>query len=123
MSAALEATANETIAEWESDGLELGERERSARSLMWDIGDWWNRGERYGERARIVTRVGWTGPTHGTAREAGRVAARWNVSNRFDTLDFKHHAVVSALPDDVAIPLLQTAESRRSFSEGTQRTR
>src|SRR6185312_1727429 len=31
---------NETVAEWESEGLALGERERSAQSLMSDIGDW-----------------------------------------------------------------------------------
>src|SRR3954466_5617686 len=95
---------------WAEEGLAIGERERSARSLMWDIGDWRNRGAAYGERAQIVTAVGWTGPTHGTCREAGGVAARWQVSNRFDTLDFKHHAVVAALPDEVAVPLLQWCE-------------
>jgi hypothetical protein len=73
--------------------------QRSARSLMWDIGDWWNRGEAYGERVAIVTAADWTGPTHGTCREAGRVAARWNVSNRIDTLGFKHHALVAPLSD------------------------
>jgi N6-adenosine-specific RNA methylase IME4 len=112
MSAALEATANETVAEWESDGLELGERERSAKSLPWDIGDWWNRGQRYGERARIVGRAGWSGPTHGVCRETGRVAERWPPSKRFDTLEFWHHQIVAVLSDDVAIPLLQAAENQ-----------
>lgn len=44
---------NYSVAEWEAEGVALGERERAARSLMWDVGDWWNRGERYGERAAI----------------------------------------------------------------------
>ena len=112
MSTVLEATANETVAEWESDGLELGERERSAKSLPWDIGDWWNRGQRYGERARIVGRAGWSGPTHGVCRETGRVAERWPPSKRFDTLEFWHHQIVAVLSDDVAIPLLQAAENQ-----------
>jgi len=33
-----------------SNGERLGARERDARSLMWDIGDWWNEGEAYGDR-------------------------------------------------------------------------
>jgi N6-adenosine-specific RNA methylase IME4 len=92
---------------WIAEGRGLGERDRSARALMWDIGDWWNRGEAYGARAQIVTAVGWTGPTHGTARVAGTVAKRWNVLTRINTLTFYHHQIVAPLPDDQAIPLLQ----------------
>ena len=62
--------------------LAFGERERSTASLMWDIGDWWNRGQRYGERAQIVTAGDWQGPTHDTARVAGKVAKRWEVGPR-----------------------------------------
>jgi hypothetical protein len=50
---------------------------------MWDVGDWWNQGEAYGERA------------HGTCRNAGCVAGRWEVSRRHDTLTFEHHALVA----------------------------
>jgi N6-adenosine-specific RNA methylase IME4 len=108
----MSAASNESVAEWESDGLALGERERSAASLMWDIGDWWNRGQRYGERAQIVSAAGWTGPTHGTARNAGYVATRFDVSCRHDTLTFEHHRAVAALPDEPAQALLEVAANQ-----------
>ena len=93
---------------WKAKGEQLGERERSARSLMWDIGDWWNEGDAYGERAQVVTAGDWTGPTHGTCRNAGSVAARFgDVSLRHDTLTFEHHKIAAPLSDEVATPLLQ----------------
>jgi len=103
---------NESVSEWESDGLALGERERSAASLMWDIGDWWNRGQRYGERAQIVSADGWTGPAYGTCRNAGSVATKFDVSLRRDSLSFDHHKVVAALPDDEARSLLDVAATQ-----------
>lgn len=107
MSAALGLVVNETVAEWESEGLELGERERSAASLMWDIGDWWNRGERYGRRAEIVQAADWTGPNHSLCRKAGSVAARFGSVIRITNLSFEHHAAVATLPDEQAVPLLE----------------
>jgi len=89
-----------SVQQWESEGLLLGERERSAHSLMWDIGDWWNRGEAYGERAQIVTAGGWTGPKHQTCRVAGMVATRWSVLTRINSLTFDHHRQVSAIKSD-----------------------
>ena len=112
------------LEQWERDGEALGVRERSARSLMWEIGDWWNQGEAYGERAQIVTRPGWTGPKHGTCRNAGMVASRWDVSLRHDTLTFEHHKIVAALPDEQAIPLLEwAAEDPAERSAADLRTR
>jgi len=111
-------SAEQAREQWESEGLTLGEQERSARSLMWAVGDWWNRGEPFGDRAQVVTAATWTGPTHGTCREAARVAARWHVSMRIDTLTFEHHAIVAALSDKIAIPLLQwCAQEGRSASQ------
>ena len=95
------------VKEWRAEGLRLGERERSARSLMWNIGDWWNRGEAYGERVQIITAPDWTGPTHETCRVAGSIANRWNPLIRINGLSFKHHRLVAALPDVEALPLLQ----------------
>jgi N6-adenosine-specific RNA methylase IME4 len=105
---------------WISEGRALGEREQSARSLMWDIGDWWNRGDAYGARAQIVTAGDWTGPKHAVCRYAGSVAARWKVLCRHNTLSFEHHRAVAPLPDEMAIPLLHwclEAPDPRSVSD------
>jgi N6-adenosine-specific RNA methylase IME4 len=98
--------------DWIAEGEQLGTRERDARSLMWDIGDWWNRGEPLGSRVAIVTADNWTGPGHGTVRVAGSVAKRWGPLSRLNTLSFKHHQIVSSLPDAEAIPLLEIAAKR-----------
>jgi N6-adenosine-specific RNA methylase IME4 len=106
----MSAAANESLLEWESEGLALGERERSAEGLMWDIGDWWNRGERYGPRVEIVRRQDWTGPKYGTCRNAGSVADALDVSRRHDRLSFDHHACVAPLLPAVADELLDWCE-------------
>jgi N6-adenosine-specific RNA methylase IME4 len=95
------------LEQWEAEGRTLGERERSAKSLMWDIGDWWNRGEAYGERAQIVTAADWTGPTHANCRHLGSVAARFPSVMRITELTFDHHRLVAPLSDEAATPLLQ----------------
>jgi hypothetical protein len=45
---------------WAKVGVGLG---RAARPVMWHIGEWWNLGERYGDRVRtaIKLRSGITG--------------------------------------------------------------
>jgi N6-adenosine-specific RNA methylase IME4 len=93
--------------QWKAEGRQLGKRQRDAHSLMWNIGDWWNRGEKYKDRVDIVTADDWKGPTYGTCRKAGRVANRFGTVNRFDKLTFDHHRIVAPLPDEQAIPLLQ----------------
>jgi N6-adenosine-specific RNA methylase IME4 len=109
MSAATWAN-NESLSEWETEGLALGERERSAESLMWDIGDWWNRGERYGDRVAVVHRQQWTGPQYGTCRNAGTVAKAWDVSRRHDRLSYDHHRIAAPLLPVVADQLLDWCE-------------
>lgn len=93
--------------QWEAEGRALGDRERSGRALPWDIGDWWNRGTPYGERVKIVQMPDWTGPKHATCWEDGRIAKRWEASKRFEGLEWWHHQIVAALPDEQAIPLLE----------------
>lgn len=110
MSAAAQGIVNEPLWAWEAEGRQLGERERSAESLMWDIGEWWNRGERYGDRVAVVRRRDWTGPKYGTCRNAGSVAKAWDVSRRHDTLSFDHHACVAPLWPAVADSLLDWCE-------------
>lgn len=99
------------LEQWKEEGHRLGERERDGRALMWDIGDWWNRGEAYGERAQIVTAGDWTGPAHQTCRNAGSVCIAFKeVSRRRDTLSFKHHAEVAGLPEEQADEMLDWCE-------------
>lgn len=93
--------------QWKAEGRELGEFERRGASLMWDIGDWWNRGEAYGDRVQIVTAADWTGPTYGNCRRLGSIAARFPSVSRLTKLSFEHHALVAALPDEQAIQLLR----------------
>jgi N6-adenosine-specific RNA methylase IME4 len=111
MSSAAQIIPFVSCEEWRNEGLRLGERERSARSLMWDVGDWWNRGEAYGERAQVVTAGGWTGPKHQTCRIAGMVAGRWNVLMRVNTLTFDHYRGVASVRSDAeALMLLRWCE-------------
>lgn len=100
----------ETLAEWTAEGERLGAEERSAASIMWRIGDWWNRGERYGERAQIVTAASWNGSAHQTCRLAGSVAARFDVLRRRNTLTFEHHRVAASLSSEDAEAMLDWCE-------------
>jgi N6-adenosine-specific RNA methylase IME4 len=67
---------------------------------MWNIGDWWNRGERYHERVDVVTREGWTGPAYGTCRNAGVIAGHWDLSWRHDRLEFEHYRLLGTRDRD-----------------------
>jgi N6-adenosine-specific RNA methylase IME4 len=101
------------LANWKMQGRELGDRERAARSLMWEIGDWWIAGEAYGDRVDIVTADDWKGqgPSYQTCRIAGSVAGKFaDVFRRRNTLSFYHHAVVAALPPEEADRLLDWCE-------------
>jgi hypothetical protein len=94
---------------WIARGLRLS---RSARSIMWQLGDWWNNPPEGTNRVEVVASTKWErggGLNHGTCRTAGWVAERWPVSSRLDTLTFEHHAAVAALPDAQAVPLLEWA--------------
>lgn len=93
--------------QWKDEGLRLGERERSARSLMWDIGDWWNAGEDYGERAQVVSAGDWKGPAFQTCMNAAVVCRAFKETyRRREVLSFEHHAEVAALPPATADALL-----------------
>lgn len=101
------------VAEWTANGILLGQIERR---LGWEIGDWWNRGERYADRVAIVSDPDWQGPSYKTCRNYGLVAARFDVSRRRDTLTFTHHAEVANLPTQDADRLLDEAVTRSEDS-------
>jgi N6-adenosine-specific RNA methylase IME4 len=85
----------ETALEWANYGIVLG---RAERLLAWETGDWWNRGERYGDRVKIVTDPNWTGPSYQTCRNYGRVASVFPLSRRRDNLSFGIHEALAGLP-------------------------
>jgi len=109
----------ETELEWVNYGIALG---RVARLAMWEIGDWWNRGERYGRRVQIVTDPEWTGPAYGTCRNAGMVAAKFSLSRRRDTICFSHYQELASLEPEAADVWLEKIEAK-SLETGETFTR
>lgn len=97
---------------WEAEGLRLS---NTMRSVMWDVGDWWNDPPDGVNRVKVVRSDRWKeagGLTHGVCRVAGSVANRWPVLCRHNTLTFEHHKAVAPLPDEQAIPLLEVAANQ-----------
>jgi hypothetical protein len=92
---------------WVADGLRLS---HSAKSVMFEIGDWWNNpavgADRLGEVRSEAWRTG-GGLSYGACRVAGSVAKRWPVLSRDNRLSFHHYRFVAKLPDEQAVPLLQ----------------
>lgn len=97
-----------TLREWKTAGLPLG---RSERQLMWQIGDWWLAGERFGRgiRKQIVTAPGWRGPSYDSCRVAAVMAKRFPAKLRRLNAGFVHHQAVAALPNTQALRLLDQA--------------
>ena len=113
---------------WRKIGERIGAVDRVGNYVGWWIGDWWNAGERYGNRVRIVKDdPNWTGPDYGSCRNCGSVAAKFSdVSRRRDTLTFKHHAEVASIAPSKADALLartiqQQAETGVLMSANTMR--
>src|SRR4051812_44564998 len=97
-----------TMSDWKAAGLPLG---RTERRLMWQIGDWWLAGERFGRgvRKQIVTRTQWRGPTYDSCRVAGVMARRFPPRLRRLHVPFVHHQAVASLTDAKALDLLDRA--------------
>ena len=75
--------------------------------LQWAIGDWWRYGDHaYGKRKALTDNAGGIGLGFQTCRNLAWVASSFEASRRRDTLSFKHHAEVAALPADEADALL-----------------
>lgn len=97
-----------SLREWRSAGVVLGRFERSAQ---WWIGDWWAFGvHSYGERTKLVTAEGWTGPSLKTCKNAAGVCRKFERSRRRDFLPFTHHAELALLDREKAEAQLDLAE-------------
>ena len=93
---------------WGEIGEQLGKMERA---VGWWIGDWWNAGEKYTGRVKLVKEnPDWKGPAYSTCRDYGVVATRFGLSERSDNLPFSHYLVASRLPAEQATEVLSRIE-------------
>jgi N6-adenosine-specific RNA methylase IME4 len=81
------------IEKWETKGRRIWD---TVNRSAWELGDWWNAGEPYGERIEIARRIGWA---DNTCHNAGAVSRAFNVPRRRGTISWSHHAEVAALPE------------------------
>jgi hypothetical protein len=104
--------ADDGFEKWMTEGRELS---KGYRHLQFAIGDWWNRGEQYGESRRCkATEVfgGWP-YSPDSLRNIASIASRVDVSLRSDTLSWSHHEVVASKPPAEQDKLLRQAEAER----------
>lgn len=99
--------------EWEEEGVRLRERKRrvefAADAINWQIGDWWNAGHKLSNERRSVTAKRLFGLDYGTIRNYGSVAAKFDLSHRYDNLTFTHYIALAPLPAEVIPSLIQKA--------------
>ena len=95
-----------TKKQWIAWGIKLGKVEKK---LEWAIAAWWNAGERYGDRSKIVQDPRWEGPSLATCRNYAQTARKFDVDRRQSTLSMSHHAAVQNLPAEKADRLLTRA--------------
>lgn len=80
---------------WLAEGRTLADRHR--RNL-WEIGDWWARGEHaYGDRAKLAVELFGGSLSYGSLRNIGSVAGRVEPSQRRDDVPFWTHEIVASL--------------------------
>lgn len=84
------------------------------KSLAWLVGDWAALGDvEYGRKYEFLAEM--TGLKEGTLRNYAYIAQAFQMSRRYDNLEFKHHAIVAALEPEVADMWLDMA-ARLSWS-------
>jgi len=64
---------------WVKEGLSLN---KDYSDYKWRLGDWWNKGHKYGERKKLVESDDWDGPKFGTCANAGSVCEAFESSRR-----------------------------------------
>jgi len=94
---------------WVKEGEELKKRDSQS---AWDWGEWWLKGEKYGERSKKVRSDDWDGPSYSTITNRATVCSSFNVSRRRETLGFSHHQEVCELPIEQQDKLLDECESK-----------
>lgn len=95
--------------DWKSFGETLC---RGMKGVNWWIGDWWNGGHRYGERAKLAAE-GIFGRDFGTLMNIASVARAFETSRRREVLSWSAHVEVAKLPPAQADELLARAEEEQ----------
>jgi hypothetical protein len=91
--------------EWVQEGLSLN---KDYSDYKWSLGDWWNKGHKYGERKELVDK--WDGPKEQTCKNAGVVSEAFETYRRRYLLTWGHHAEVVPLPIEEQDKLLDECE-------------
>jgi len=93
---------------WVKEGLSL---QKDYSTYKWDLGDWWNRGHKYGERKRLVDSDDWDGPSFSTCANTASVCKDFESSRRREVLSFGHHMETQGLPFSEQDKLLDECEA------------
>jgi hypothetical protein len=93
--------------EWVQEGLSIN---KDYSDYKWRLGDWWNKGHKYGERKALVDSDAWDGPKFGTCMNAGSVCEAFETSRRREVLTFAHHYEMMSLPKEEQDKLLDECE-------------
>jgi hypothetical protein len=93
--------------EWVKEGLSL---QRDYSGYKWNLGDWWNKGHKYGERKKLVDSEEWDGPKFQTCVSAGVVASSFESLRRRSVLSWGHHYELISLPMEEQDKLLDECE-------------
>jgi len=94
--------------EWVKEGLSL---QRDYSGYKWNLGDWWNKGHKYGERKKLVESEEWDGPSFSTCASTGAVCKEFTSCRRRQVLSFGHHMEVQSLPAEEQDKLLDECEA------------
>lgn len=93
---------------WVEEGLSLN---RNYSDYKWNLGDWWNKGHKYGDRKELVNSDGWDGPKEQTCKISGVVAEAFEKFRRRNLLSYGHHAELTSLPIEEQDKLLEECET------------
>lgn len=92
---------------WVEEGLSLN---KDYSDYKWRLGDWWNKGHKYGERKSLVDSEDWDGPSYTTCQSAGSLCNDFTTTRRRVNLSFGHHQEVQSLPQEEQDKLLDECE-------------